>query len=122
MAEPAQTIISGVAPAAAATATGVFLGMYPDAMIIGFVAGLVALLHVPPEVGQRTPLRIFALVAGSAFLAGVFSPIASAMMVAYFDWAKPINEGSLRFAVATCIGGGVHLPWVRQWFGRRLDK
>lgn len=122
MSEPAQTIITGVIPAAAATATGVFLGMYPDAMIIGFVAGLVALLLVPPDEGKRTPIYIFGLVAGSAFLAGVLSPIVSTIMVAYFEWAKSADKDSLRFAVATCIGGGIHIPLVRQWFARRLDK
>lgn len=120
MAEPA--IATGVTAAAVATGAGIFLGLYADALIIGFVAGLVALLHVPPEVGQRTPLRIFALVAGSAFLSGIFSPIASAAMVGYFDWARPIGADSLRFAAAAAIGGGVHLPWVRHWFAGKAEK
>lgn len=122
MSEPAQTIITGVIPAAAATATGIFLGMYPDAMLIGFVAGLVALLHVPPEPTQRTPLSIFALVAGSAFLSGIFSPIAAAAAVGYFEWAKTIDPDALRLAVSAAIGGGVHLPWARKWFAGRADK
>lgn len=120
MAEPATTV--GVTAAAVATGAGIFLGMYADALIIGFVAGLVALLHVPPAEGQRTPLRIFALVAGSAFLSGIFAPIASAAMVGYFDWAKPIDPTALRFAVAAAIGGGVHLPWVRHWFAGKAEK
>lgn len=122
MDEPAQTIISGVAPAAAATAAGIYMGMHADSLIIGFVAGLVALLHVPPEVSQRTPLRIFALVAGSAFLSGIFSPVASAAMVGYFDWAKQVGADALRFASAAAIGGGVHLPWVRKWFAGKAEK
>lgn len=120
MAEPATT--AGVAAAAVATGAGIYLGLYADALIVGFVAGLVALLHVPPEVGQRTPLRIFALVAGSAFLSGIFAPIASAAVVGYFEWAKPIDTSALRFATAAAIGGGVHLPWVRHWFAGRVEK
>lgn len=120
MAEP--TTIVGVSAAAVATGAGIYLGLYADSLIIGFVAGLVALLHVPPEVGQRTPLRIFALVAGSAFLSGIFSPIASAAMVGYFDWAKPVGADALRFAAAAAIGGGVHLPWVRHWFAGKAEK
>jgi hypothetical protein len=112
----------GVSAASVATATGIFLGMYPDAMLIGFVAGLVALLHVPPGLNQRTPLRIFALVAGSAFLSGIFSPIASAAMVGYFGWVKAIDHDTLRLAVSAAIGGGVHLPWARQWFAGRAEK
>lgn len=113
---------TGVSAASAATAAGIFLGMYPDAMLIGFVAGLVALLHVPPEPTQRTPLRIFALVAGSAFLSGIFSPIAAAAAVGYFEWAKNIDPDALRLAVSATIGGGVHLPWARKWFAGRADK
>lgn len=120
MAEPATT--TGIAAAAVATGAGIFLGMHTDALIVGFVAGLVALLHVPPQATQRTPLRIFALVAGSAFLSGIFSPIASAAMVAYFDWAKSLGEDAMRFTTAASIGGGVHLPWVRQWFAGRVEK
>jgi len=113
---------TGVSAASAATFAGIFLGMYPDAMLIGFVAGLVALLHVPPDPTQRTPLRIFALVAGSAFLSGIFSPIAAAAAVGYFDWAKTIDHDTLRLAVSATIGGGVHLPWARKWFAGRADK
>lgn len=120
MAEPATT--TGVAAAAVATGAGVFLGLHVDALIVGFMCGLVALLHVPPKDEQRTPLFIFLLVAGSAFLSGIFAPVAVAAMVAYFEWAKAIDKDSLRFAVAAAIGGGVHLPWVRQWFAGRAEK
>ncbi len=116
MAEPAQTILTGVAPAAAATGLGMLLGMHADALLIGFMAGLVALMHVPPKPGARTPLRVFALVAGSAFLSGIFAPLVAAATVNYFQWAAAVGSDSLRFAAAAAIGGGVHLPIVRKRF------
>lgn len=103
---------TGISASAIATGAGIYFGLHADAMLIGFIAGLVTLLHVPP-VRPRTPIMIFLLVAGSAFLSGVFSPILVSISVDTFTWAKRVDSDSLRLACAAAIGGGIHLPWVR---------
>lgn len=87
-------------------------------MGVGLVAALVALLHLPPDPeSTRTPLRVFALVAASGFLAGVFVPVAVAGGTAYLPWLAGVPDRHLQLAAAAVIGAAPHLaPYLwRLW-------
>lgn len=79
-------------------------------MAVGLIAALVALLHLPPDpAAARTPMRIFALVAASGFLAGVFVPVAVAGGTAYLPWLATVPDRYLQLAAAAVIGAAPHL-------------
>lgn len=83
-------------------------------MAIGLVSALVALLHLPPDPDSaRTPLRVFALVASSGFLAGVLVPVAVAGGTAYLPWLATVPDRHLQLAAAAAVGAAPHLlPWL----------
>lgn len=111
-----------VATAAGATGLGMMLGLQVDAMLIGFIAGLVVLMHIPPPRNlTRTPARVFFLVAGSAFAAGVGAPLLMAF-IASFDWARSVDITSLRLVSAAIIGAGMHIPAARRFLKEKLEK
>ena len=129
MAEPAsRTAAGGSAIAATAiksagsgTVTATLLPLDPITMTIGLVTALVALLHITPPPGEiRTPYRVFALVAGSGFLAGVFVPITVAGGVNYLPWISGAGDHGMQWAAAAIIGAAPHvlpLLWkaYREW-------
>jgi len=79
-------------------------------MAVGLIAALVALLHLPPDPdAARTPMRIFALVASSGFLAGVLVPVAVAGGTAYLPWLASVPDRHLQLATAAAIGAAPHL-------------
>ena len=99
-------------------ATTAMLPIDPITMAVGLVSALVALLHMKPRDGEdRTPVRIFMLVAASGFLAGVLVPVAVAGGVNYLPWLANVADRQLQLAAAAVIGALPHvapLLW-RLW-------
>lgn len=124
MAEPTSTtstsaiVATAVKSAGSGTVTATLLPLDPVTMAIGLVAALIALLHITPPEGQsRAPWRVFALVAGSGFLAGVFVPVAVAGGVNYLPWLGGVGDRAMHLAAAAVIGAAPHvapLVW-RLW-------
>lgn len=108
--------------AASGAGIGATLPLDPVTMGVGLVAALVALMHTaPPEGEARTPWRVFALVAGSAFLSGVFVPVAVAGGLQYAPWLAGVADRHLQLAAAALIGAAPHLApalW-RAWRASR---
>ena len=103
----AQSAAKGGASGTALAAT---LPIDPITMGIGLAAALVALLHLPPDpTVDRTPLRVFALVVASGFLAGVFVPVAVAGSTHYLPWLAAVPDRPLQLAAAAAIGAAPHL-------------
>lgn len=122
MPEPHSSVAS-LAPQAAKGATSgaalaTTLPVDPITMGIGLAGALVALLHLPPTEGEtRTPLRVFALVVASGFLAGVFVPVAVAGGLNYLPWLAAAGDRPLQLAAAALIGAAPHVaPFAwRLW-------
>ena len=111
----AATAAKGAASGGLTAAT---LPVDPITMAVGLVAALVALLHMKPREGEdRTPIRVFMLVAASGFLAGVLVPVAVAGGINYLPWLATVNDRQLQLAAAAVIGALPHvapLLW-RLW-------
>lgn len=117
---------SSAGPIAATAAKGAVSGgltsatlpVDPITMAVGLVAALVALLHMKPRDGEdRTPIRVFMLVAASGFLAGILVPVAVAGGINYLPWLATVNDRQLQLAAAAVIGALPHvapLAW-RLW-------
>ena len=123
MADPSTTSTSALAgtaikSAGSGTITAAMLPLDPITMAVGLVSALVALLHISPPPGEhRTPVRVFALVAGSGFLAGVFVPIAVAGGVNYLPWISSAGDRAMQLAAAAVIGAAPHvLPLIWQTY------
>lgn len=114
----AELTATAAKSAASGSLTAITLPIDPITMAVGLVAALVALLHISPPPGEaRTPLRVFALVAGSGFLAGVFVPVAVAGGINYLPWIATAGDRPLHLATAAVIGALPHvapLLW-RLW-------
>jgi len=119
MQEPAQSIaVTGAKSAVSGATIATALPLDPITMAVGLIAALVALLHIsPPEGEQRTPLRVFAMVVGSGFLAGVFVPVAVAGGVNYLPWIATAGDRAMHLAAAAIIGALPHVGPVlwRLW-------
>lgn len=103
----AQSAIKGAASGSGIAAT---LPLDPITMAVGLVAALVALLHTPPAAdAPRTPLRVFALVVASGFLAGVFVPVAVAGGINYLPWLSTAGDRAVTLAAAAIIGALPHV-------------
>lgn len=115
MTDTATIAVKSAASGATLAAT---LPLDPITMGVGLVAALISLLHInPPEGETRTPLRVFALVAASGFLAGIFVPVAVAGGVNYLPWLSGAGDRPLQLAAAAVIGALPHvgpLLW-RLW-------
>ena len=122
MAEPHATLTGAGLALGTVTLTGTIFGMHYDALAIGFVAALVALLHLPPREGQaRTPWRVFSLVAGASFLAGIFAPATAQAATAYLPWVAALGPDLLRVTSAAVIGVSAHvvIPLAFAWLARK---
>lgn len=122
MAEPHSTAGGAALALGTVTVTGTILGMHYDALAVGFVAALIALLHLPPRPEERrTPARVGALVAGAAFLAGIFAPITASAATTYLPWTAGIGADLLRVTAAAVIGATAHvaLPLVFGLLARK---
>jgi len=107
MAELTTTAAKSATSGALTAAT---LPLDPVTMAVGLVAALIALLHISPPPGEhRTPLRVFALVVSSGFLAGVFVPVAVAGGVAYLPWVATAGDRAMQLAAAAVIGALPHI-------------
>lgn len=127
MADPSHATSSAIAgtvvkSAGSGTLTAALLPLDPITMMVGLVSALVALLHISPPPGEtRTPVRVFMLVAGSGFLAGVFVPVAVAGGVNYLPWISAAGDRAMHLAAAAIIGAAPHvLPLI--WKAWRESK
>ena len=103
-------LVAQAMPAVPVVPVGAFFGFGPLTMVVGFVAGLVVLLYISPPPGeQRTPFKVFLLMAGSAFLAGIFTPVAIAGSVNYLPWLTSVEHTGLRLAAGGMIWAAPHL-------------
>ncbi len=122
MADPTNMAATAAKSAASGATIATALPLDPITMAVGLVAALVALLHITPPAGEpRTPLRVFAMVAGSGFLAGVFVPVAVAGGVNYLPWLTAAGDRPMHLAAAAIIGALPHvapLLW-RAWRAER---
>lgn len=115
--------VTAVKSAGSGSLTATLLPLDPITMAVGLCAALVALLHIAPPPGEaRTPVRVFALVAGSGFLAGVFVPVAVAGGLNYLPWLSASGDRAMHLAAAAIIGAAPHvlpLLWrtYREWKG-----
>lgn len=120
MTDTATLAVKSAASGATMAAT---LPLDPITMAVGLVSALVALLHISPPPGEhRTPLRVFAMVAGSGFLAGVFVPVVVAGGLNYLPWLSASGDRAAHLAAAAIIGAAPHvlpLLWkiYREWKG-----
>lgn len=122
MTEPHSTAIGAGLALGTVTLTGTLMGMHYDALAVGFVAALVALLPVPPKNGEsRTPWRVFMLIAGASFLAGVFAPVTALAAQVYLPWVAALGADTLRITSAALIGAtaNVVIPLGFAWLARK---
>jgi hypothetical protein len=117
MAEPQTTGSALAAGAAKGALSGggiaTTLPLDPVTMGVGLVAALITLLHIKPgENEPRTPLRVFALVVASGFMAGIFMPIAVAGGTHYLPWLTAAGDRPLQLAAAALLGVLPHLAPV----------
>jgi len=122
MAEPNSTAVGAGLALGTVTLTGTIFGMHYDALAIGFVAALVALLHMPPRDGEaRTPWRVFSLVGGASFLAGIFAPATAQAATAYLPWVAALGADLLRVTSAAVIGASANvlIPLAITWATRK---
>lgn len=102
MAEPASSIVA--IAAATITLSGSAFGVQYDALLAGFIGGLVSLLYVPP----MPVLKIAGTVAGSALLAGFFAPVIAAAAQHYLPWLQALGD-FLRLAGGAALGLGAQV-------------
>lgn len=122
MTEPHVTLGGTALTLGTVTLTGTVLGMHYDALVIGFVAALVATMHLPPRDGEaRTPWRVLSLVGGASFLSGIFAPVTAQAATAYLPWAASLGADLLRVTSAAVIGASanVMIPLAITWATRK---
>lgn len=111
MAEPAST--AGIALAAGAiTVTGSILGVQYDALLLGFIGGLVILSFQP----QKTLHAVFASLFTSSTLGGVLAPIVAQTMRHYINFLDYTDDG-VRMAAALVVGVSAQtiVPTFLKW-------
>jgi hypothetical protein len=133
VAETGGAVAAGLG-AATITLTGSFIGVPYDGLLLAFIGGLVALLHLPPVVAGASGLlaRLFARVAqvvGSAFFGGVLSPVGAASVYEFFPGAAgAAGPNAVKLACAFLLGvvAQVAVPLVlgvtRSWLGKIQRK
>lgn len=125
MSEPTSTAAGAGIALGAVTITGTILGMHYDALLVGFIAALLALMHLPPDEAQpKTPLRVFAFVAAGSFVAGVFAPAAALAAADQIELLRKLEPGLLRIMAAAAIGATLHLvlPAVRSMLPAVIER
>lgn len=98
MTEPTTT---GVTLAlGAVTLTGTLFGMQWDALLIGFLGGLIALQHTGPLTKRALVGTLFTACVMAAF----FSPIFAGALAEYMAWTAKLPNDIIRRAGALLIG------------------
>lgn len=100
MPEPHTTAAGATVALGVVTVTGSVLGIHYDALMGGLGGGLVTLLWL----GRRPFLHALGATLASAFLAGVFAPLAIAAAGQYAPWTTPAGPDNSRVMVAAMIG------------------
>lgn len=98
---PTEAAVTAGLGATAITLTGSILGMQYDALTIGLLGGLSALMHLPPI---ESKLSKFWSVAASSIMGGLFSPLVAAAAVNFFPWVANLGDKPVQLASAFCIG------------------
>ncbi|KQV84949.1 hypothetical protein ASD15_07370 [Massilia sp. Root351] len=88
MAEPVSSSASIAIAAGTITLSGSAFGVQYDALLAGFIGGLVSLLYLPP----MPALKIAGTVAASALVAGFFAPVIAAAALHYFPWLNGVGD------------------------------
>lgn len=125
MPEPGTAGTGAAIALGAVTLTGSVLGLHYDALAIGFVAALFALLHTAPDPDlPRTPLRVFAFVAAGSFAAALFAPLAAVAVREYLDVVGKVDAEVLRMCCAGVIGATINaaIPALRGLLPAALDR
>lgn len=115
MTDPAS--ITGASLAAGAiTLTGSILGVQFDALLMGFLGGLVVLSFLP----KMTIKGVFWSLFSSSVLGGVLAPISSSTLYHFFTFLDSAGD-SVRMASALLIGVGAQtiIPIFLKYLGRK---
>jgi hypothetical protein len=99
MPEPASMTASIALAAGTITLSGSVFGVQYDALLAGFVGGLVSLTYLPP----MPALKIAGTLAGSALLAGFFAPVIAAAALHFFPWLQGVGD-FMRLAGGAALG------------------
>lgn len=108
MAEPSSSAIGSIAiTTGVITLTGSVFGLEYDAMLMGLLGGLIALMHLPsPKSGSiaSDAVRTAMSLISAAILGALFSPIAGPALNAWMEFTQKIPPTALRLAAAGAIG------------------
>ena len=107
------------------TITGGVLGMNYDALIMGFLGGLVWLsfASAPAVVeGWKTYRKAAVKLFASTLMAGAFASVGAAIAADNIAGVKTLDELVIRSAAAFAIGLLAHpvIPWVLNWLRVKL--
>jgi hypothetical protein len=98
MPEPASLTASIALAAGTITLSGSVFGVQYDALLAGFVGGVVSLTYLP----SMSALKIAGTLAGSALLAGFFAPVIAAALH-FFPWLQGVGD-FMRLAGGAALG------------------
>lgn len=119
MADP-QSLTAG-AGATVVTLSGSILGIQYDALTIGLLGGVAALMHLPPMPGH---LHKFGSVMLASLVGGLFAPVASATALNYAGWLHDVGDVPLRLGCAFILGlvSQVAIPVVLDMIKRKGEQ
>ena len=115
MTDPASATGASLA-AGAITLTGSILGVHFDALLLGFIGGLVVLSFLP----KMTIKAVFWTLFSSSVLGGVLAPISASTLCHFFSFLDTSGD-SVRMASALLIGVGAQtiIPVFLKYLGRK---
>lgn len=115
MTDPASVLGASLA-AGAITLTGSILGVNFDALLLGFIGGIVVLSFLP----KMSFKSVFWSLFSSSVLGGVLAPIADSTIKHMFSFLDTTGD-SLRMASALLIGVGAQtaVPLFLKWIEKR---
>jgi hypothetical protein len=99
MAEPVISTASVVIAAGTITLSGSVFGVQYDALLAGFLGGLVSLLYLPP----MSAWKMAGSVGCSALVAGFFAPVIAVAALHYLPWLHSVGD-FMRLAGGAALG------------------
>lgn len=104
MAEPASSTAIIAIAAGTITLSGSVFGMQYDALLAGFLGGLVSLSYLSP----MSVLKMVGTVSSSALLAGFFAPVIAVAALHYWPWLQSVGD-FVRIAGGAALGIGAQV-------------